>query len=84
MSRNCGEKPEVPAAINLACQGRNKRGPVGRGKREPVVGRDKQVFRGEKGFWSVAEEAILPPEACSAGGQLPAVVVRLRRLCLRR
>jgi hypothetical protein len=47
----------------LHCQGRNDREPAGRKKREPVRGTIKQGFSGEKGLWSVAEEALLPRSA---------------------
>ena len=44
----------------LCCQGRSKSEPLGRSKREPVRRTVRQGFSGEKGLWSVAEEALLP------------------------
>jgi hypothetical protein len=48
------------AAFTLKCQGRSKRKPPGRSKRGPVIRIRMQLFSGEKGLWSVAEEAFLP------------------------
>ncbi len=39
-----GENPAAIEAEQQRCQGRNKRGPVGRRKREPVVGRASRDF----------------------------------------
>jgi hypothetical protein len=51
----------------LCCQGRSKSEPLGRSKREPVRRTVRQGFSGEKGLWSVAEEALLPRGAFGAG-----------------
>jgi hypothetical protein len=59
--------PKVRALRGLACQGRSKRKPLGRSKREPVEWTVRQGFSGEKGLWSVAEEALLPRSACGGG-----------------
>jgi hypothetical protein len=50
------------------CQGRSKSRPVWRSKREPAVGTEQQGFSGEKGLWSVAEEALLPRSAFGGAG----------------
>ena len=50
------------------CQGRNERGPLGRRKREPVVGTIKVGFARGKGLWSVAEEAFSPRGRSAAEG----------------
>jgi hypothetical protein len=50
----------------IRCQGRPKRRPVGRSKREPVEGK-KQGVSGEEGRWSVAEAALLPQGAFGGG-----------------
>jgi transcriptional regulator with XRE-family HTH domain len=50
------------------CQGRSDRKPLWRSKREPAGGTIKQGFSGQKGFWSVAKEALLPRSAFGGGG----------------
>jgi hypothetical protein len=51
-----------------ACQGRSKRKPLGRSEREPVRCAVRRGFSGEKGLWSVAEEALLPRSAFGGAG----------------
>jgi hypothetical protein len=60
-------KPVISAGA-ADCQGRLKRRPVRRSKREPVGRTARQGFSGEKGLWSVAEEALLPRSAFGGGG----------------
>src|ERR1035438_7385564 len=54
--------------IGPFCQGRSKRRPLGRSKREPVRWTVRRGFSGEKGLGSVAEEALLPRSACGGAG----------------
>jgi hypothetical protein len=58
---------EVDNFFMMSCQGRIKRKPLGRSKREPVRWTVRRGFSGEKGLWSVAEEALLPRSALGGG-----------------
>jgi hypothetical protein len=58
----------VEPVKSVTCQGRSKRKPLGRSEREPVRCAVRRGFSGEKGLWSVAEEALLPRSAFGGAG----------------
>ena len=71
-----GQRVSVPvrdfwaesSSFLAGCQGRSKRRPLGRSKREPFIGRTLEGISGQEGRWSVAEAAFLPRGALAGRG----------------